>query len=365
MDFVTLIFFVLGFVLLVGGAELLVRGASQLAVAVGITPLVVGLTVVSFGTSAPELAISVNSALSGQPDIAIGNIVGSNIANVLLIIGISALVLPLVISRQLVRLDVPLMIAVSGLLYGLSLDGNLTRGEGLLLISLLIGYVGFTLVQSRRESSEANAELLAETGLDQVEKGSPRNWILDVVLILIGLVLLVQGAQWLVDGAVDIARFLGVSELIIGLTIIAIGTSLPEVAASIVACLRNHPDIVVGNVVGSNLFNILLVLGATATVGSSGVPVSPEALAFDMPVMIAAAVVCLPIFFTGMRIERWEGAVFLGFYAAYLGYLVLLATNHPVLPDFRWTMTWVVLPLAVVVFGGLLARDMTRRFRAG
>jgi len=359
MDSMTLVFFCLGFVLLVGGAELLVRGASQLAIVVGISPLVVGLTVVAFGTSTPELAISVRSALAGQPDIALGNVVGSNIANVLLIIGISALILPLAISRQVIRWDLPLMIGASLLLYYLALDGILNRWEGLGLMLLLVGYVIFLILHSLRESTARQAELIAESGLDEIEK-TASNWLLDIVFIIIGLLLLVKGAQWMVDGAVDIARFLGVSELIIGLTIIAVGTSLPEIAASVMACLRNHPDIVVGNVVGSNLFNILLVLGASSAVTQHGVPVSAEALSFDIPIMLMAALACWPIFFTGMRVERWEGGAFLLFYSIYLIYLVLLALHHPLLAYLSYIMMFIIFPLTVLVVGGLFVQKITQ-----
>ena len=339
----TLILFVLGFVLLIGGAEWLVRGASQLAAAAGIAPLVVGLTVVAFGTSAPELAVSVQSAYLGQSDLALGNVIGSNICNILLILGLAALVAPLTVAQKLLRLDVPLMIGVSVLLFLLALDGEIGRLDGALLFAGILAYVVFSIVQSRRETRQVQEEYAREYGVEVSTGGG--GLLRNLGLVAIGLVLLVLGARWLVDGAVLIARLAGVSELIIGLTIVAVGTSLPEIAASVVASLRGERDIAVGNAIGSNLFNIMAVLGLTGLVAPEGIVAPSAALNFDLPVMIAVAVACLPIFFTGHRIARWEGALFLGYYAAYLAYLVLEATDHDALPAYSATMLWFVLPL--------------------
>jgi cation:H+ antiporter len=354
MDTQTLILFVIGFGLLLFGAELLVSGASQLATAMGIAPLVVGLTVVAFGTSAPELAISIQSAMNDQADIAVGNIIGSNIANVLLILGIATLILPLVVSKQLIWLDVPLMIATSVLLYVLSLDGLLSRVDGLIMVAGIIGYVVFSIVKSRKENKPDEEE-------DNADKP---NTLLQIVWLVLGLGLLILGSTWLVDGAVMIARHFGLSELVIGLTIIAIGTSLPEVAASVVACLRKQQDLVVGNVVGSNLFNILLVLGATALIAPNGIAVPAAALAFDMPIMMVVAFACLPIFFTGHRIYRWEGILFLFYYIAYLAYLVVSANDHAILPTFSYAMQWFVFPLTGLTFLILLGRDLHFRSKS-
>ncbi len=343
----TLVLFVLGFVLLVTGAEWLVRGASRLAQASGISPLVIGLTVVSFGTSAPELAVGVQSAYLGQPDVAIGNIVGSNICNILLILGLAALASPLVVSQKLLRLDVPLMIGVSILLLVLAWDGQLSRIEGVLLFAGIVLYVGFSLWQSRRESQSVQDEYARQFGAEAL---APKTESIGINLLWLGagLVLLVLGAYWLVQGAAEVARWLGVSELIIGLTIIAIGTSLPEIAASVVAALRGERDIAVGNAVGSNLFNILAVLGATALVAPEGLPVASAAVYFDIPVMIVVAFACLPIFFTGYCIDRWEGALFLAYYGAYLAYLVLDATRHSAIETFSGIMLLFVIPLTVI-----------------
>ncbi|MBS3933508.1 MAG: calcium/sodium antiporter [Truepera sp.] len=329
--------FPLGLLLLVVGAEALVRGASRLASAVGISPLVIGLTVVAYGTSAPELVVSVTAGLAGQADIALGNVVGSNIFNVLFILGLSALIAPLVVSQQLVRLDVPLMIAVSLLALLISLDGRIGRIEGILCVAGIIIYTLFLIRHSRK----------AGQGVSNHQQDQPRTSA-TVLYIVGGLGLLVLGASWLVESAVTIAQLLGVSELIIGLTIVAAGTSLPEVATSIVATIRGERDIAVGNIVGSNIFNILMVLGLSGVVAPDGIYVSPAALHFDIPIMIAVAVACLPIFFTGQVIARWEGAVFLGYYIAYTLYLVLAAAEHAALAIFSAAMAWFVIPLTVL-----------------
>ncbi len=249
---------ILGTVLLVAGAEFLVRGASKLAVSVGISPLVVGLTVVAFGTSAPELAVSTYAAFTGEAEIAIGNVVGSNIFNILFILGVSAMITPLVVAQQLIRLDIPIMIGVSILLLILGVDGKIGHIDGLLLFSMVVAYTVFLIRQSRKESRAVREEYEREFGVGKEEK-TPHAWKIDLAYMVGGALMLVLGSRWLVDGAVRVAVDLGVSELVIGLTIIAIGTSLPEVATSVVASLRGERDIAVGNVVGSNIFNILAV----------------------------------------------------------------------------------------------------------
>ena len=364
MSGLTLILFIVGLVLLIVGAELLVRGASRLAAAVGISPLVIGLTVVAFGTSAPELAVSMQSAWQGQADIAIGNVVGSNIANVLFILGISALITPLVVASQLVRIDVPIMIGVSILLYVMSWDGYLGFSEGALLFAGIIVYTGWLVLQSRRESRQVAAEFAAEFGEEQYNKAETHTTLgllLNLGLVVVGLLLLVVGAQWLVDGAVTLARWFGVSELIIGLTVIAVGTSLPEVATSVIAALRGERDIAVGNVVGSNISNILAVLGMTALVAPQGISVSPAALAFDLPVMIAVAVVCLPIFYVRSSITRGEGLLLFSYYVAYIAYLVITATAHDALPALSTTMTFFVLPLTALGLIVAIGREWRAR----
>jgi cation:H+ antiporter len=342
----TLLFFVLGLVALVAGAELLVRGASKLALSFGISPLVVGLTVVAFGTSAPEMAVSVQAALSGQVDIALGNVVGSNIFNVLFILGLSALIIPLLVARQLIRQEVPIMIGASLLLFALAWDGGISRYDAALMFGLLLAYTVFLIWQSRGESKALAAENTAETASGKSSWDS--HWGGQVLLIAAGLALLVLGADWLVTAAITFAKQLGVSELVIGLTIVAAGTSMPEVATSIVAALRGERDIAVGNVVGSNTFNILGVLGLSGMVSPEGLSVAQSLLSFDIPVMIAVALACLPVFFTGKLIARWEGGVFLAYYAAYTTYLLLAAQQHDALSTFGVAMSTVVLPLTAL-----------------
>ncbi len=356
----TMLMFLAGLTLLIAGGELLVRGASSLALAFGMTPLVVGLTVVAFGTSSPELAVSVGAAWSGSADVALGNVVGSNIFNVLFILGAAALVTPLVVSRQLVIWDAPIMLAVSALLLLLALDGQVGRGDGALLVAGLAAYLGFALWLSRRDAAAATAEGTASGG--SAANAGP--WWRSALLIAVGLGLLVLGAGWLVDAAAATARALGLSELVIGLTIVAAGTSLPEVVTSIIAAARGQRDIAVGNVVGSCIFNILGVLGLTAAVAPAGVAVAPAALTFDMPVMIAVAAACLPIFFTGHAIARWEGALFLFYYAAYTAFLILKVTEHAALPAFSGVMAAFVLPLTAVTLMVLAFRARPARPRA-
>ena len=347
----TILLFIVGLVFLIIGAEALVRSASRLAAVLGISPLVIGLTVVAFGTSSPELAVSIKSALSGQASIAVGNVVGSNIFNVLFILGISALIVPLVVAQQLVRLDVPLI---------LSLDESFSRIDGLMLVMGLILYVWFLISQSRRESVEVRDEYAREFGSKGAAKGF---WGKNLGLIFGGLILLVLGSRWLVGSAVAFAQYLGVSELVVGLTIVAAGTSLPEVVTSVIAALRGERDIAVGNVIGSNLFNIMGVLGLASIIAPTGIDASPAVVGFDIPVMIGVALVCLPIFFTGGVISRKEGLLLLGYYVAYTLYLVLTASHHDALPQFSAVMLYLVMPLTAVTLFFVALRQIRSRKR--
>ena len=359
MDAMTLVLFVIGLGLLIAGAEVLVRGASRLAAGVGVSPLVIGLTVVAFGTSSPELAVSVQSAYAGQADIALGNVIGSNIFNVLFILGISALIAPLIVSQQLVRLDVPIMIGASVLLLVFAWDLNISRLEGVVLFAGIITYTIFQIVQSRREKS---AQVKEEYEQEYSQKAQGAAGVLkNLAFIIAGLIMLVIGSRWLVDGAVSFARLLGVDELVIGLTIIAAGTSLPEVAASIIASIKGERDIAVGNVVGSNIFNIFSVLGLSSIVAPAGIPVPPAALNFDMWVMLAVAVACLPIFFTGLQIKRWEGAIFLLYYVAYTAFLILDANDHAALPAYSNIMLLFVVPITVLTLGITFYQEVRMR----
>jgi cation:H+ antiporter len=354
---IQLAFFAGGLVALVVGAELLVRGASRIATSFGVSPLVIGLTIVAYGTSAPEMAVSIQSAQSGQVDITLGNVVGSNIFNVLFILGASALVAPLVVNAQLIRQEVPVMVGASLLLWALAADSGLGRGDGALLAALAVLYTAFLVIQSRRATRATKEEFKDEFAPTD---GWDRHWGVQLTLVMVGLGLLVLGADWVVDAAVAFAKAFGVSELVIGLTIVAAGTSLPEVATSIMATLRGERDIAVGNVVGSNTFNILAVLGFSSLAAPKELAVAPAILAFDLPVMTAVAVACLPVFVTGRRIARWEGVVFLFYYASFTAYLILAAQHHDALPAFSNAMLWFVIPLTVITGSIGVWRDWQR-----
>jgi cation:H+ antiporter len=359
----TLLLLIGGFIFLVAGAEFLVRGASKLATAIGISPLVVGLTVVAYGTSAPEMAVSALSSYSGQADISLGNVIGSNIFNVLFILGISAMIAPLIVSQQLVRLDVPVMIGISVVVLLMALDGILSRLDGVLLLVGAGLYTTFLIYQSRKETKSLEARYPQKLSPTHHGHGL-KQWGLNLGLIGLGLGMLVSGSSWLVDSAVTIAEYLGVSQLIIGLTIVAIGTSLPEVATSIVASIRGERDIAVGNVIGSNIFNLLAVLGIAGVVSPTGVHISNAVIRFEMPLMIAVAFACLPIFFTGHVISRWEGALFFGYYLAYTAYLVLAATEHDALPIFSEAMIWFVMPLTALTLIIVTVQALLDRYKS-
>lgn len=301
-----------GLVALYAGAEGLVKGSSSLALNLGITPLVVGLTVVSFGTSAPELVVS----LIGTDNIAVGNILGSNVANIALILGVVALISPLEVRNQAVRRDLPIMIGVTFLFAGLIyFDGNLTRFNGIVLLAAMAAYLGYTFWQARKDMLDVENVVEA----DEIDDPKKRHWILDVVFVVLGIVGLAVGAKWMVDGAMVIAEYLGVSELVIGISVVALGTSLPELAAAIVAALRDEADLTIGNVIGSNIFNLLLVLGVVATIGD--LVVGDDALRIDLWVMVVVSVAMWPLLRTGKEVKRWEGALLL---AVYIGYMISL-----------------------------------------
>ncbi len=343
MSLLALLLFGLGLVLLVAGAELLVRGALRLASSLRVSPLIIGLTVVAWGTSAPELAVNIQSTIQGVPRVALGNVIGSNIFNILVILGLSALVAPLVVARQIVRRDMPLMIAVSVLLLVLSLDGEISLTDGLILLAGMVVYTGWSIRPTQR-AEQPNREDVPPIGHTRRSGRTPAN----VLFILAGLGLLTLGSRWLVDGSVAIAEALGVSKLIVGLTIVAAGTSLPEAATSVVASLRGERDIAVGNVVGSNIANILGVLGVTGVIAPASIPVPPVALRLDIPVMIAVALACLPISLTGYRIARWEGAFLLTIYLAFVTYVLLNALQHEAMPTYLTIMKFFAIPIAIV-----------------
>ena len=303
-----IVFIVLGVALLYFGGNLLVDNASLLARRWGVSSLVIGLTVVALGTSAPELAASVTAALSGVPELALGNVIGSNIANLALILGVTALIYPLQTQKPFLRRELPVMIAAAALLPLLLLDGTLSRADGGLLLVGLGGYLWALL--SRRDPAGAEA----------VEVGSRPSWA-GTLGALLGLSLLVGGAQLLVSGATSLARSFGVPELVIGLTLVAIGTSLPELATAGVAAFRRESDIALGNVVGSNIFNVLFILGVTALVRP--IHIAYRAVALNLWLMVGLSLLLLPLLLTGLRLGRREGGLLLALYLFYVGYLYL------------------------------------------
>lgn len=355
MSILTFAYLIGGFILLVFGAEVLVRGAARLAARFGISPLIIGLTVVAFGTSAPEMAVSTQSAFMGQGDIAIGNVIGSNIFNVLVVLGLSALIIPLVVSRQLVRFDVPIMIAAGFLAWFLALDGSYSRIDGLILFSCIVVYTGYLIISSLK-AFKAGKTLASDD--EYTTDINPHRFasLINTAYLVIGLILLVTGSNLLVTGAVSLAQALGLSELVIGLTIIAIGTSLPELATSLIAAWKGERDIAVGNIVGSNLFNLLAVLGLAGLVSPENIAVARSAIEFDFPVMMAVMVACLPVFFAGYSINRWEGALFLGYYVAYTAYLIMQSNGEPFANTFADAMFGYVVPLTAITLFVIAAR---------
>ena len=301
------VFVILGIVLLYFGGNLLVDNSSLLARRWGVSSLVIGLTVVALGTSAPELAASITAALRGAPELALGNVIGSNVANIALILGVTALIYPLQTRKPFLRRELPVMIGSAALLPPLLLDGTLSRVDGGLLLVCLGGYLWALL--SRRESVG-----------EQSDVSSERPW-LTTLGALLGLGLLVGGAQLLVSGATSLARSFGVPELVIGLTLVAVGTSLPELATAGIAALRREPDIALGNVVGSNIFNVLFILGATALVRP--IHIAYRAVALNLWLMVGLSLLLLPLLLTGLRLGRREGVLLLVLYTFYVGYLYL------------------------------------------
>ncbi len=335
-----IVLFVVGVVLLVFGADLLVRGASSLAAGLGVSPLIIGLTVVALGTSSPEVAVSLQAALNDQADLALGNVVGSNIANVMLILGIAAMFGPLPVDRQIFQRDLPGMIGASLLVWLLAADQNLSRFDGAVLLIGLGGYMW--TVWPRQEGSDPSTAIRAHS----------RHWTaitLQLAMVVGGLALLILGARWLVTSAVSFATWFGVSELIIGLTIVAVGTSLPEIATSVIAGLRGARDIAVGNVLGSNILNLLFVLALAIILSPQPIQVPDATLQLDLPVMVGAALICGPIFITRRIVSQREGSLLLVYYLSYTLYLILSATGSDELPEYRAVVGLLLVPLTVVL----------------
>ena len=314
--------FLVGVVAVVGGAELVVRGGARIAARLGISPLIIGLTVVAVGTSAPELAVGIDAALTGNGELAVGNIAGTNTFNLLFILGLMALLRPLPITRQTIRFDLPFMIGAALLLVLMGFDGAIGTFEGIVLVAGAVLFTTLTIRNARRQSQEVREGFEQEYGRRPGGRRPRLEFGLDMLSLVTGLAVIVVGADWLVDGAVDIARFLGVSEAFIGLTVVAIGTSAPEIVTAIVATIRDERDLAVGNLLGSSVYNILFILGATAVVPGGDLPVPPELAFIDMPVMLLATLACVPVFLSHRIVSRLEGALFLAGYAAYFAYLI-------------------------------------------
>lgn len=389
----TAVLLLVGLVLLVFGGELLVRGASSLARAIGISPLVVGLTVVAFATSAPELAVTLEAVSTGSPELAIGNVVGSNIANILLVLGGAALIAPLTVRSRVVKQDIPVMIGFSVLLLIFAFDLTITRLEAGVLLALLGLYLVRAIITSRRENAagrdvptqgqpligaadsgqpvsparpgsfaEESGEDHPATDLQPV--AAPREEqmrpLKAIVLVAVGVLLLVLGAQALVTAAQDVARAFGISELVIGLTVVAIGTSLPELTTGIIAALRGERDLAVGNAVGSNIFNIGAVIGISGLV-VNGLPVPQATVSFDLILVILTGLLLLPMAFTAFQLSRLEGGMLVGCYVLYTTYLLLDSSEYEQLDSYTGLVLGGAVPALVLVLAVSFSRDLRRR----
>lgn len=350
---ITTLWFIIGLIALIWGAEILVRFSSKLALSLGVSKLVIGLTVVAFGTSAPELAVGIEAGLLNEPDILMGNVIGSNLTNTLLILGLASLIIPLQVHKNLIRFDLPVMITATGILILFSLNNIITFWECVLLFTCLIIYL-FALVRFSGKSRITEGDL--------VEAGS--TWI-NGILSVVGLVMLIAGARWMVESAIIFAQMAGVSELVIGLTIVAIGTSLPEIVTSILAAVRGEKDLAVGGIVGSNILNILSVIGISGLF-ISGIPVQESLLEVEYIILLAVSILCFPIFFTGRRIKRIEGAIFLISYILYLFYLYLDSITSSFLPGFiQWVLYGFVPIVILYVAVALIIEFKTKKAATG
>lgn len=329
------------------------RSASRLAVTAGISKLVIGLTVVAFGTSAPELAISIQAGVNGQTDIMVGNIIGSNLTNILLILGLSALIIPLKVHKTLIKVDLPFLIAITLLVYILSLNGFFTIWECLLLTIILVVYLLYLF----RQKGDIEIPLAHEE--TKTRQSVPKN----MLLLVLGFAGLILGARWIVSSAIIFAEIAGVSELVIGLTVVAIGTSLPEIVISLLAAFKGEKDIAVGNIIGSNILNLLAVLGVSGMFIPDAIPIQQSLISVDLLLLIGATILCFPIFYTGRRIVRWEGAMFLVLYIAYLLYQFLIASDHEVVDVFIALMLYFIFPMILLLVTTAFIAETKKRYR--
>lgn len=315
--------FLFGLIIITVGAEILLKGASKIASLFNIRPIVIGLTVVSIGTSLPELAVGLTAIGEGAGDIAIGNIAGTNIVNILFILGLSAAIRPLPLSMKSIKTELYAMIFAAVLLFVLSLDGRLSTWDGLLLVFLGIVYLAVIVKTSRNEPAKVQKEFQQEfEPSPKSEKSDYKVWGWNFMLLFCGIIATIYGAEKLVDGAVNIAQHFGMSDAVIGLTIIAIGTSAPELATTIVATIRNEREVAIGNLLGSSIINIFIILGITGIFTPKGINVSDDILWFDLPLAALVAMVCYPVFKSDQMVSRKEGITFVSLYMAYLAYLL-------------------------------------------
>ncbi|MFZ0564599.1 MAG: calcium/sodium antiporter [Chlamydiales bacterium] len=328
--------FIIGLIALFGGGRLLVTSTANVASQLKVSSLIISLTVISFGTSAPETFVSGLAAWRGNGEIVVGNVVGSNIFNILLVVGLGATLIPLQIKKMVIHWGIPWMLAVSLIFWGLSWRGSFYRYEGFLLLAGLFIYLYFAFRVGKKEPLP-------------VKPTDSRNGIwLQIFWIIISIILLSWGSNRLIDSSIKLAKALHVSEFFISLLMIAIGTSLPELATTIMAISKKEYDIIVGNVVGSNIFNILGVMGISIAVAPSPLLVPSKAITFDIPVMVACAIAAWPIFITGHKISRWEGALFLFYYLLYVAYLIMRSENYAILPLFTTAFFFFILPLTLI-----------------
>ncbi|MGE2732228.1 calcium/sodium antiporter [Mycolicibacterium vaccae] len=329
---VNALWFLAGLAVLIAGAEVMVRGGAVVAARLGISPIIIGLTVVSIGTSMPELAVGVVSAADGSGALAVGNIAGTNVVNILLILGLSALLVPLALQLRTNRLELPMMAAAALLFWALAADGRLSRLDGAILVTAAVGYTAAVIWSARRESRSVAEEFAAEvateysTGPIPVEVEARRSTMIHVGMTVGGIIVVVIGADWLVDGAVGMARQFGVSDALIGLTVVAIGTSAPELVTTVMTTIRGDRDIAIGNLIGSSIYNILLILGVTCLVPAQGLELPSSLVTIDIPIMVGVALLCIPIFMTGRRVSRLEGGLMVSAYAGYLTFLLITQT---------------------------------------
>ena len=316
---------VAGLAALILGAEVVVRYGSLLARRLRVPPMIIGLTVVSIGTSAPELAVGIDAMRVNAGSLAVGNIAGTNIVNLLLILGLSAAIRTIEFDRRTLRLDLPAMAAVAVLLYLLSLDGQLQLWEGVPLVLAAIGYSGLLVWYTRRWARVVPHEVAA-LPREHVPRPGPLVSVGHASLLVLGIAIIVVGADWLVDGAVELARISGVSDAFIGLTVVAIGTSAPELMTALVSTIRGSRDIAIGNLIGSSVYNLTLILGVPVLVANGSGPIEASLLHVDLPVTVAVCLLCVPLFLTGRKLSRLEGVGFVVAYLAYLGYLIVART---------------------------------------